>query len=116
MERSNKFQNVLIVMLTVAVIAMAVGFATYTANLQINGTAHITSSWNVQWDTTKTSGSSVISTTTGLTGATAPTGTVSYTDTTHANVSATLRQPGDKVEFTLNAKYHSSNECKIKIQ
>ena len=59
MERSNKFQNVLIVMLTVAVVAMAVGFATYTANLQINGNATFSAAkWDVHFANYQETGNS----------------------------------------------------------
>lgn len=51
MERSNKVQNVLIVLLVVAVFAMSVGFATYSTNLVIRGTANFAAAkWDIHFN------------------------------------------------------------------
>lgn len=99
MEAKNK--NILIGGLLAIVLVMAVGYAAFATQLNINGTANITSSWHVGFDTSKTSGSDVIAPTTGLSGATAPSGSVSYGDDQHATINAKLNQPGDQVKFTL---------------
>lgn len=104
----NNHKNAMIAMLLGALVVMAVAYAAFSTALTINGTATINSSWNVHFDTTKTSGTGVINPTTGAGGSTAPSGTVSYTDGQHASVSATLRQPGDKVVFTLTIKNEGS--------
>ncbi len=97
----NNHKNTMIAMLLGALVVMAVAYAAFSTALTINGTATISSSWNVHFDTTQTSGTGVISPTTGTGGTTAPSGSVSYTSGQQASVSATLRQPGDKVVFTL---------------
>ncbi len=100
MEAKNK--NILIGGLLAIVLVMAVGYAAFATQLNINGTAQITSSWDVHFDETKTSGAGVIDATAGLSGATAPTGTISYGDNNlTATLNANLNQPGDKVVYTL---------------
>ena len=101
----SKHKNALIGALLAVVFVMAVGYAAFAQTLTINGSATITSTWNVHFDTTKTSGSDVISPTTGAGGTQAPTGSVGYEDNGQkANITAQLNQPGDKVVFTLTIK------------
>ncbi|MBR2833301.1 MAG: hypothetical protein IKE75_02595 [Bacilli bacterium] len=98
MDRNNK--NVLIGGLLAIVLVMAVGFAAFSTQLNITSTAGITSSWNVQFDTTKTSGTGVVATTGTATG-----GTISYSDGQHATISSTgLVKPGDSATYTLTIK------------
>ena len=102
MERSNKFQNVLIVMLTVAVIAMAVGFATYTANLQINGTANFAAAkWDVHFanyaQTANTSAGADVD--------------VNVTDT-KVDFEVNL-DPGETYEFTIDAVNEGTFNAKL---
>ena len=104
----DKNKSLVIAGLMGALVIMAVAYAAFSTALTINGTATINSSWNVHFDTTKMSGTSVITPTTGTGGTTAPSGTVSYSDGQHASVSATLNQPGDKVVFTLTIKNEGS--------
>lgn len=96
-------------------IVMAVGYSAFSTVLTINGTASINSNWNVAFDTTKTSATSgVISKTTGFSGGTAPDGTVSYGNGGQtATINATLRQPGDKVTFTLTIKNTGTIAAKL---
>ncbi len=102
---SDKNKNIVIAVLLGVLVVMAVAYAAFSTTLNINGTATIKSSWNVAFDTTKTTtATGVVTPTTGSGGTTAPTGTVSYTDGQHATVSADLYQPGDKVEFLLTVK------------
>ncbi len=101
----NNHKNAMLALLLGALVVMAVGYAAFSTALQINGTASIDSSWNVQFDTTKTSGTGVIKTTMGTGGSTAPSGgTIAYPNVTTANLTATLKQPGDSVEYTLTVK------------
>ena len=51
MESKNK--NILIASLLAVVLVMAVGYAAFVQQLTISGTAEITSTWNVHFDTTK---------------------------------------------------------------
>lgn len=51
MNKEKNTQTVVIAILAVALLVMAVGYAGYTQNLQINGTAKaVASSWNIIWD------------------------------------------------------------------
>ena len=102
MESKNK--NILIASLLAVVLVMAVGYAAFVQQLTITGTAEITSTWNVHYDTTKTSGDGVVSPTTGAGGTQAPTGSISYENGQKANITAQLNQPGDKIVFTLTIK------------
>ena len=52
MKKEGKFQTTLIIMLAVAVVAMSVGFATFTQSLSINGNATFNKAqWDVRFDT-----------------------------------------------------------------
>ena len=98
----SKHKNALIGALLAVVFVMAVGYAAFATTLTINGTATINSSWNVHFDTSKTTTApGVVTPTTGTGGTDAPVGTVGYDGNLTANVNATLNQPGDKVEFLL---------------
>lgn len=103
MERSNKFQNVLIVMLTVAVVAMAVGFATYTANLQINGNATFAAAkWDVHFQNYQTTASTTANVTVGqLT-----------TNDTKVEFDVAL-DPGEVYEFTVDVVNAGTFEAKL---
>ncbi len=102
----NNHKSTMIAMLLGALVVMAVAYAAFSTALTINGTATISSSWNVQFDSTKTSGTGVIEVTKGLSTGTAPSGgTISYSDgNTKATLGATLYQPGDTVVYTLTVK------------
>ena len=100
--RKNK--NILIFSLLGVLIVMSIAYAAFSTALTISSTATINTSWNVAFDTTKTSGTGVINPTTGITGGTAPTGTVAYSDGQHATLTTTLNQPGDKIVYTLTIK------------
>ena len=97
----SKHKNALIGALLAVVFVMAVGYAAFAQQLNINGTATITSTWDIAFDQTKTSGAGVVDAVAGLSGAQAPTGSISYSDGHNATLSAQLNQPGDTVTFTL---------------
>ena len=95
---NSKHKNVLIGALIAVVLVMAVGYAAFAQQLTINGSAEITSTWDVAYQTTTTDGVGEA----GFSGGQTPTGSISYDNGNHnANISATLYQPGDKVTFTL---------------
>ena len=101
----SKHKNALIGALLAVVFVMAVGYAAFAQQLTINGSAEITSTWDVTFDETKTGGAGVIDATAGIASGKTPTGTVGYDNGNHnANISATLYQPGDTVLFTLTIK------------
>ena len=109
-----KNKNYLIGALVAILIVMAAGYAAFSTTLNINGSSSINSTWNVAFDTTKTSATSgVISKTTGFSGGTAPDGPVSYGNGGQtATINATLRQPGDKVTFTLTIESTGTIDAK----
>ena len=113
----SKHKNALIGALLAVVFVMAVGYAAFAQTLTINGTASIDSTWNVHFDDSKTEGDGVIDVTTGLAGATAPSGgRISYSDSNHkADLSATLHQPGDKVTYTLTILNTGSIDAKLHL-
>lgn len=110
-----KHKNYLIIALLAILIVMGIGYAAFSTSLNITGSANISSTWNVAFDTTKTTGvSGVVSKTTGFSGGTAPDGTVSYGENGQtATINATLRQPGDKVTFTLTIKNTGTITAKL---
>ncbi len=92
-------KNILIGGLLAVILVMAVGYAVFSTTLTVNGTANITSSWNVGYDTTKTSGTGVITTT-----GTASAGTITYDSAQAATIAPSLVAPGDSVTYTLTVK------------
>ena len=98
MNTQNK--NVLIGGLLAIVFVMAVGYAAFATQLNINGTANITSTWKVNFDSSKKTGAGVVDVTSD--GSETPIGSISYADSDQtANLTANLKQPGDQVKFTL---------------
>ena len=101
----SKHKNILIGALLAVVFVMAVGYAAFAQTLTINGSAEITSSWDVRYETTQKTGQG----TAGFVGGQTPSGTITYDNADHnANISATLYQPGDKVVFTLTIKNYGT--------
>jgi len=106
MDSKNK--NILIGGLIAIVLIMAVGYAAFATTLRINGTAEITSSWNVHFDGTKTGGATVVEKHAGISGGAEPatTKTGQATDVVYSNNNLTatiytgLAQPGDYVIYT----------------
>lgn len=98
----SKHKNVLIGALLAVVFVMAVGYAAFAQQLTINGSAQISSSWDIAFDQSKTTGAGVIDAVAGVSGAkNQPSGTINYTDGHNATLTASLVQPGDTVTFTL---------------
>ena len=98
----NKHKNVVIVVLVALVLVLAVGYAAFAQQLNINGTANITSTWDVHFDDTKTGDiPGVIEANPGFVGGQAPKGTLTFTDVHNATLTADLKQPGDTVKYTL---------------
>ena len=101
MNAQNK--NILIGGLLAIVLVMAVGYAAFATQLNITGTASITSNWDVHFDSASQVSGDVVAAKT-FSGGSLPTGTLTYgsgaaplTATVHAD----LNQPGDSVTFTL---------------
>ena len=98
MRKEKSIQNVTIIVLAVAILVMSVGFALYSSQLTINGTATFKKSmWNVEFDTSsysETANSTI---------------TVDQTDTdvfqfgnTSLVYDVTLTAPGEVYEFTVD--------------
>ena len=106
----SKHKNVLIGVLVAVVLVMAVGYAAFAQQLTINGSAEITSTWDVKYDSTKTQDTpGVVDGVAGFAGGQTPSGIVSYDNGDHnANIEATLYQPGDTVTFTLTIKNYGT--------
>ena len=114
----SKHKNALIGALLAVVFVMAVGYAAFAQQLTINGTANITSNWDVHFDpsyaTGESNASAAIQTHTGTlvggaTASTPPTGSLSYdSSNTTATLSVSLTQPGDYVIFTLKPTNYST--------
>ena len=92
MERQTKVTNIAIIALAVAVVFMSVGFALYSQQLTLNGTATVQpATWSVKFDTT--------------TGVTPGQGSVAATTSTLTDTSYTyaftLAKPGDFFEMDI---------------
>jgi hypothetical protein len=93
MRQEKGLQNIIIVVLSVAVLAMSVGFAVYAQQLNVNGTATFTAAkWDVHFDTGTFNETTDIKSTSKNVGNTA----ITY--------SVTLPSPGSEYSFTVNAK------------
>ena len=118
----SKHKNALIGALLAVVFVMAVGYAAFAQQLTINGTAEITSKWDVHFDpivvgtdvtstmtaVSTTSGESVVPITISKPAVAAPgtKGSIAYSQNNQvATISATLIQPGDTVTFKLKTSY-----------
>ena len=117
MDKKRKQKNMLIGGLLAIVLVMAVGYAAFATNLNINGTANITSNWCIGFDSSKTSDYVATS---GISGGATPTASMSYSGNTcetsyktDASLNATFTQPGDKVVYTLTIANKSSLEAAI---
>ncbi len=95
----EKNKNILIGGLLAIVLIMAVGYAAFATQLTINGTADITSTWDVHF---KENNSAMATSTTGV--GDKPTGTMERTSTTAYTVTADLNQPGDKIVYTFTVE------------
>ena len=113
----SKHKNALIGALLAVVFVMAVGYAAFAQQLTINGTAEITSNWDIRYDHSQATVDTkpvlapecynglTTGTTCGSQSDTAnPYGTIAYESDTTANISVYLVQPGDKVTFYLKPK------------
>ena len=108
----------LIIALCAILVIMGVGYAAFSQLLTINGTANISNSWCVGFDNTKTN---ALVPKAGITGATAPTGSMSYSGTAcestlqpASSLTAHFYQPGDEIEYTLTIVNKSSVTAAIK--
>ena len=91
-----KHKNALIGALLAVVFIMAVGYAAFAQQLTINGSADITSKWDVHMDS---EGAEYVPTSTM---GTTPTGSVNVADGgLTADFTANFTSPGDKITYTI---------------
>ena len=103
MRRENYIQNVIIALLAITVLAMSIGYAAYTQQLNVNGTATFSkATWDVHFDTASFNETSTIKATTKEVG---------NTTTTYA---VTLPAPGSEYSFTVNAKNFGTIDANMK--
>ena len=106
MRASEKRKNNIIIgVLLGVVVLMGIAYAAFASNLIITGTSSMSSNWCIGFDSTRTSDYQATS---GITGGTVPTGSMSFSGDscggnlkTTASLNASFKQPGDKVEYTL---------------
>ena len=104
MDKQNRFQTILLLVLVAAVVCMSIGFAAYSRVLNINGTVNVSSSkWSVHFDPT------TFQETAGSVEAT----TVNAGDTV-ISFSAALNNIGDKYEFDVNVVNDGTLDAKLK--
>lgn len=104
MRQERGLQTAVIAVLAVAILVMSVGFALFSQNLQINGTATFTAAkWDVHFDTASFGEDSTIKAT--------PTPTPSGTSVSYA---VTLEKPGDEYQFHINVVNEGTIDAVLK--
>ena len=103
MKLDRKQKNHLLIGLCAVVVIMAVGYAAFAQRLTINGTANVTSTWNVLITDIKEKAKS------GGNSASAPT----HTNTT-ATFSSTLTKPGDYITYEVTVENQGTIDAKLK--
>lgn len=105
MEKKISYSGVIITVLAAAILVMSVGFAAFSANINFNGTANVSSTtWNVFLDEStykKTEGS--------VEPVSEP--TINANSMTY---SVNLTKPGDFYEFTIHVKNTGSFNARLK--
>lgn len=105
MNKEGRFQNVLIILLAVAVVGMSIGFAAFSSRLTITGNATFEKAkWEVIWDNT-----TLQETETNAT----EQGTV-VVDSNNMNVTYNVTlKPHTSYSFTVNAKNNGTFDAKL---
>ena len=105
MKLKSDRKNYVIMALCAILLVMSIGYAAFSSLLTINGTASLSDSFCVGFDNTKLN---TYTPTAGITNGTLPTGSMTYSGTAcstkyqpNSSLSATFKQPGDKIEYTL---------------
>lgn len=104
-KRESRNKNILIGALIAVVLIMGVGYAAFAQQLTINGSANITSSWNVH----------IQSITPGTPNGTAEnvSATVDPVDNTKATFSTNLVSPGDSLTYTVTVVNAGTIDAKV---
>lgn len=108
----SKHKNALIGALLAVVFVMAVGYAAFAQQLTINGSASITSNWDVHFDTSHASDITPVAgklsdntTSSNVT----PSGSITELENLTSTLHADLVQPGDSVTFKLWVKNYGTS-------
>ncbi len=102
MDKKVNYSGLVAMVLAVAVLVMSIGFATFSQNLTINGTANVsTASWQIQFDADSYAETSGSVTTTPTINAT----TVTYT--------VDLQEPGQFYEFTIDVENQGTFDANL---
>lgn len=108
MEQRNKNKNALIGGLLAIVFVMAVGYAAFATQLNINGTANITSTWDVHIENV------VASNTVGTASSKSITPDFTTAEKTlTASFTTELVAPGDAVTYTVTVKNGGTLDAKL---
>lgn len=105
MRKENNVQNYVIVILSITLLVMAVGFAAFSQNLSISSSTATfkKAKWDVHFDTTTFAETSTITAN--------PAPTVSNTNVAFT---VTLNKPGDVYSFRINARNFGTIDAKMK--
>ncbi len=109
MTSTKDKKNAIIVSLLIAVVAMAIGYAALSSQLTINGTAEVTSTWDVKM-TNISEGS--VSNSAGVT-PTAEVNSKQISGNTTATFDVSFQTPGDTVEFDITVTNSGSLDAKL---
>ena len=105
MQRKSFIQNVTIIVLAVAIIAMSVGYATFSTPLQIKGTTVVEgNSWNIKFNNVQKLDTTTV-TDTAITGPT-------LTDTTNLTFGVNLAL-NTKYEFTVDVVNEGTIDARL---
>lgn len=105
MKAKNKKKNIILVVLIVLILGMAVGYAAFSQTLTINGTANISSEWDIHFKSI-TEGT--------MTGATSVSGFPKVeTNTTTATFQVNLAYPGATATYVVEVENGGSVAAKI---
>ncbi len=104
MRKENNVQNYVIVILSITLLVMAVGFAAFSQNLSISSSTATfkKAKWDVHFDTTTFTETSTI------TASPAPT-----LSNTNVSFTVTLNKPGDVYSFRISAKNFGTIDAKM---
>ncbi|MCI9084217.1 MAG: DUF11 domain-containing protein [Bacilli bacterium] len=111
MEQRNKNKNALIGGLLAIVFVMAVGYAAFATQLNISGTANITSNWDVHIQNVEATNTVGTATSKSITPdfANLPEGTKTLT----ASFETDLVAPGDAITYTVTVKNGGTLDAKL---
>ena len=103
MHRSKKKRNIVIISLIIILLAMVVGYATYSSNIELEGTTKITSNWDIR----------ITNVTEGT-----PTGDAENAKTptwknTEASMEANLYSKGDAMEYDVTIENKGNLDAKL---